>query len=159
MFALLPTATSQVVQIPDRRSGVDHRFRQSGLDHGKVVAVLDELRPGTTNFTVKVLVPNADGHLHAGMPVTGDLTLPPVNGIEIPVSAFIDDTHSTVYAVENGVAKTVDVHDVRDDGTNAIVTGIAAGTRIVSNVDSANVGNGDHVNTTKPAPKPSPSPT
>jgi HlyD family secretion protein len=151
VYALLPTSTSQVVQIP---TGAPASITVSGsphLDYGKVVAVLDELQPGTTNFTVKVLVPNADGHLHAGMPVTGNLTLPAVNGIEIPVSAFIDDTHSTVYAVENGIAKTVDVHDVRDDGTNAIVTGIAAGTRIVSDVDSANVGNGDRVNITQPA--------
>jgi multidrug efflux pump subunit AcrA (membrane-fusion protein) len=158
VYALLPTATAQVVQIP---TGAPASITVSGspqLDHGKVVAVLDELQPGTTNFTVKVLVPNADGHLHAGMPVTGDLTLPAVNGIEIPVSAFIDDTHATVYAVEDGIAKTVDVHDVRDDGTNAIVTGLASGTRIVSNVDSADVGNGDRVNITR-APKPSPSPT
>jgi hypothetical protein len=101
------------------------------------------------------------------MPVTGNLTLPPVNGIEIPVSAFIDDTNSTVYAVDNGIAKSVDVKDVRDDGTNAIVTGLAAGTRIVTDVDAANVGNGDRVNITAPSATtsgkrgaaPSPSPT
>ena len=158
VYALLPTSTAQVVQIP---TGAPASITVSGSpeeDHGNVVAVLDELVPGTTNFTVKVLVPNADGHLHAGMPVTGDLTLPAVNGVEIPVSAFIDDTHASVYAVENGVAKTVDVHDVRDDGTNAIVTGLTAGTRIVTDVDSANVGNGDRVNIT-PAPKPSPTAT
>lgn len=158
VYALLPTSTSQVVQIPTGAAATVTVSGSPQLDHGKVAAVLDELQPGTTNFTVKVLVPNADGHLHAGMPVTGDLTLPPVNGIEIPVAAFIDDTHATVYAVEDGIAKTVDVHDVRDDGTNAIVTGLASGTSIVSNVDSVDVGNGDRVNTTR-APKPSPSPT
>lgn len=151
VYALLPTSTAQVVQIP---IGAPASITVSGspqINQGKVTAVLDELQPGTTNFTVKVLVPNGNGRLHAGMPVTGDLTLPPVSGLEIPVSAFIDDTHSSVYVVDNGVAKTVDVHDVRDDGTNAIVTGLAAGSRIVSDVDSADVGNGDRVSTTPPS--------
>lgn len=151
VYALLPSSTAQVVQIP---IGAPASITVSGspqINAGKVTAVLDELQPGTTNFTVKVLVPNADGRLHAGMPVTGDLTLPPVSGLEIPLAAFIDDTHSSVYVVANGVAKTVDVHDVRDDGTNAIVTGLTAGSRIVADVDSANVGNGDRVSTTPPS--------
>jgi hypothetical protein len=107
--------------------------------------VLDALQPGTTNFTVKVLVPNADGHLHPGMPVTGTVALPAVSGIDIPVSAFVDDTHASVYVVDDGVVKSATVHEVKDDGTHAIVTGLAAGTTIVSDVDSANVGNGDRI--------------
>jgi len=116
-------------------------------DSGKVVAVLDQLQPGTTNFTVKVLVPNPDGHLRAGMPVNGDIALPAVSGIEIPVTAFIDDTHASVYVVDDGVVKTTTVRDVQDDGTNAIVTGLTAGTVIVSDVDSVDVGNGDRITT------------
>jgi multidrug resistance efflux pump len=147
VYALLPTSTAEVVQI---RSGAGASVVTAGStqkDRGTVVAVLDELQPGTTNFTVKVLVPNADGHLRAGMPVTGAVDLPPVRGIEIPVTAFVDDTHSSVYAVDDNVVRTTAVRDVKDDGANAIVTGISGGTVIVKDVESANVGNGDHVST------------
>jgi multidrug efflux pump subunit AcrA (membrane-fusion protein) len=147
VYALLPTSSAQVVQI---RAGAPVALLTAGnavKDNGKVVAVLDALQPGTTNFTVKVLVPNPDGHLHAGMPVTGTVSLPAVSGIEIPVTAFVDDTHASVYVVDNDVVKSATVHDVKDDGTNAIVTGLTAGTTIVSDVDSANVGNGDRINT------------
>jgi hypothetical protein len=81
------------------------------------------------------------------MPVTGDVALPAVSGIEIPVTAFIDDTHASVYVVDNDVVKTTAVRDVKDDGTNAIVTGLTTGTTIVSDVDSVDVGNGDHIST------------
>jgi len=43
--------------------------------------------------------------------------------------------------------KTTTVRDVQDDGTNAIVTGLTAGTVIVSDVDSVDVGNGDRIAT------------
>jgi len=147
VYALLPTSTAQVVQI---RTGAAVTLTTAGTerkDSGKVVAVLDQLQPGTTNFTVKVLVPNPDGHLRAGMPVNGDIALPAVSGIEIPVTAFIDDTHASVYVVDDGVVKTTTVRDVQDDGTNAIVTGLTAGTVIVSDVDSVDVGNGDRITT------------
>ncbi|HEV8022355.1 MAG TPA: efflux RND transporter periplasmic adaptor subunit [Candidatus Lustribacter sp.] len=154
VYALLPTSTADVVQI---RSGAPVTLLAAGAtrkDQGKVAAVLDALQPGTTNFTVKVLVPNPDGHLHAGMPVTGTVALPAVTGIEIPIAAFIDDTHDGVYAVEADTVKTTTVREVKDDGTHAIVTGLSAGTRIVSNVDAVNVGNGDRVDTTPPTPGP-----
>ncbi len=145
VYALLPTSSAQVVQI---RNGATVLLAAPGAtikDRGRVVAVLDALQPGTTNFTVKVLVPNADGHLHPGMPVTGTVALPVVSGTEIPVSAFVDDTHTSVYAVDGGVVKSTNVQELKNDGTNAIVTGLAAGTTIVNDVDSANVGNGDRI--------------
>lgn len=151
VYALLPTSTAQVVQI---RKGSPVTLNASGEtrpDRGRVVAVLDALQPGTTNFTVKVQVPNPDGHLHAGMPIVAQVVLPPVRGIEIPVTAFVDDTHASVYAVDQGVVKTTPVRDVKDDGTHAIVTGITAGTTIVSDVTGANVGNGDRINGAAPA--------
>jgi multidrug efflux pump subunit AcrA (membrane-fusion protein) len=147
VYALLPSSTAQVVQI---RTGAPVALTAAGnavKQNGKVVAVLDALQPGTTNFTVKVLVPNPDGALHAGMPITGTVALPPVSGIEVPVTAFVDDSRSSVYAVDGGVVKSTLVRDVKDDGNNAIVTGLTAGTKIVKDVDSANVGNGDHVDT------------
>jgi multidrug efflux pump subunit AcrA (membrane-fusion protein) len=153
VFALLPSSTAQVVQV---RSGASVAISLAGVPQtmtGKVAAVLDALQPGTTNFTVKVLVPNPNGILRSGMPVTGVVALPPVSGIEIPMTAFVDDTHTSVYAIENNVARSHAVHDVKDDGTHAIVTGLTAGTEIVSDVDSSNVGNGDRVSTgATPAP-------
>ena len=114
---------------------------------GRVVTVLDQLQPGTTNFTVKVLVPNPDGRLRAGMPVTAQVSLPPVSGVAIPTTAFVDDTRASVYVVSNGVVKTTTVHEVKDDGKTAIVSGIADGTVVVKDVESSNVGNGDKVST------------
>lgn len=156
VYALLPASTSDVVQLqPGARATVTVNGTpgNSVTERGKVVAVLDELQPGTTNFTVKVLVPNPAGRLHAGMPVSANLQLPPVSGIDIPVSAFIDDTHTSVYVVDNGVIKTQTVKEVQDDGVHAIVTGLASGARIVSNVESSNVGNGDRVSIASPAPR------
>ncbi len=155
VYVLLPTSTAQVAQI---RSGAKVTIVVAGSTvkkTGTVAAVLDQIIPGSTNFTVKVLVPNSDGSLHAGMPVTGTVSLTPLRGIKIPFTAFVDDTHTSVYAVENDIVRTVTVHEVGDDGTNAIVTGLASGTKIIQNVDAANAGNGDRVNT-KPLPRPSP---
>jgi HlyD family secretion protein len=147
VYALLPSSTAQVVQV---RAGAPVALTAAGNEvkrNGKVVAVLDSLQPGTTNFTVKVLVPNSDEALHAGMPITGTVALPAVNGIEVPVTAFVDDTHTSVYVVDNGVVKSTPAHEVKNDGTNAIVTGLTAGTTIVKNVDLASVGNGDRIDT------------
>ena len=154
VYALLSTSTAQVAQL---RTGAAATIVAAGTtrtDRGTVAAVLDELQPGTTNFTVKVLVPNGDGHLRAGMPVSGTVTLPVVRGIEIPVSAFVDDSHAAVYTVADDVVHTTTVRAIKDDGVNAIVTGIPAGSTIVKDTSAANVGNGDRV-TTGPEPKPS----
>ena len=43
--------------------------------------------------------------------------------------------------------RTTTVHEVKDDGTNAIVTGLAAGTVVIKDVESVDVGNGDRVTT------------
>jgi len=147
VFVLLPSSTTQVVQI---RNGATVSVALAGSPEkfsGRVVTVLDQLQPGTTNFTVKVLVPNPDGRLRAGMPVTAQVSLPPVSGVAIPTTAFVDDTRASVYVVSNGVVKTTTVHEVKDDGKTAIVTGIADGTLVVKDVESSNVGNGDKVST------------
>ena len=147
VYALLPSSTTQVVQI---RNGAAVSITLAGSTEkysGSVVTVLDQLQPGTTNFTVKVLVPNPDGRLRAGMPVTAQVSLPPVSGVAIPTTAFVDDTRASVYVVSNGVVKTTTVHEVKDDGKTAIVSGIAAGTVLVKDVESSNVGNGDKVST------------
>lgn len=147
VYALLSTASAQVAQIRNGAAATVTAAGSTRKDRGTVAAVLDQLQPGTTNFSVKVLVPNPDSHLHPGMPVTGSVDLPPVRGIEIPVSAFVDDSRSSVYAIDNGVVRATTVQDVKDDGTSAIVTGIAAGAIVVRDVSLANVGNGDRIAT------------
>ena len=149
VYAVLPASTAQVVQIRNGAAATIIPAGSTRHDRGSVVAVLDQVQPGTTNFTVKVLVANADYHLHAGMPVTGTVDLPPVNGIKIPATAFVDDTHSSVYAVTNGSVSTHTVSQVSTDGKNAIVIGLPPGTVIVSNVEATAVGNGDRVTVTK----------
>jgi multidrug efflux pump subunit AcrA (membrane-fusion protein) len=152
VYALLPASTAQVLQL---RPGAAASIVVAGSTHkdaGSVVAVLDQLQPGTTNFVVKVLVANSDGHLRAGMPVTAVVDLPPARGIELPVTAFVDDSHTSVYVVDDGIVKATPVTDTIDDGSNAIVTGIPAGTVVIANVESSTAGNGDRV-TAGAAPK------
>jgi multidrug efflux pump subunit AcrA (membrane-fusion protein) len=153
VYAVLPASTAQALDI---RPGATAIVTTGGRrrDRGTVAAVLDQVQPGTTNFTVKVLVANPDYHLRAGMPATGLVDEQPVSGVMIPVAAFIDDSRSGVYVVSNGVARTHTVSEVRDDGRNAIVTGLDPNTVVVANVAQANVGNGDRVATSS-SPGPS----
>ncbi len=151
VYALLPASTAQVVSIR-RGAGASVEVNttysanpQVHKDHGTVDAVLDQIQPGTTNFTVKVLVGNADYHLHAGMPVNGFVDLPPARGLVIPMTAFIDDTRTTVYTVDGGVVHQKPVNEIAEDGANAVVTGVANGELVIKNVNSVTVGNGDRV--------------
>jgi RND family efflux transporter MFP subunit len=104
---------------------------------GRVVAVLGQVTPGSTNFTVKVLVSNPDEKLQSGIPVTAIASLPAVTGVGIPTTAFLDETHTTVMIADDElvdtVAKTVHVRELGSDATTTIVTGIKAGQSVVSN--------------------------
>lgn len=101
---------------------------------GRVVGVLGQVQPGSTNFTVKVLVPHANGRLVAGLPVTGRIALAATTGIGIPTTAFLDDSHSTVFVVDrNGTAQVAKVVEIASDATTSIVQGLAAGTIVISN--------------------------
>jgi len=145
VYAILPTSATQVVAIRRGAKATIQASNSSRTDTGEVVAVLDQVDPGTTNFTVKVLVPNDDYHLHAGIPVTGTVQQPVVRGIRVPVTAFVDDTRASVYVVRDGVLNVQKVAEVEDDGKNAIVTGLPAGSAVVANVEDTNAGNGDRV--------------
>jgi len=90
------------------------------------------------------------------MPVSGFVNLPVVHGIIIPVTAFIDDTRSTVYTVDGGVVHLKTINEVADDGANAVVTGVTPNELVIKNVNSTTVGNGDRVDTS-PSPSPGPS--
>ncbi len=99
---------------------------------GKIVAVLGQVAPGSTNFTVKALVENPGDVLQAGVPVTGTIDLPTTNGVGIPVTAFLDDTRSTIMIAQKGVAKLTHVRELANDGTTSIVTGVSDGTRVIA---------------------------
>jgi hypothetical protein len=104
---------------------------------GRVVAVLGQVTPGSTNFTVKVLVANPDEKLQSGIPVTAVATLPAVTGVGIPTSAFLDETHTTIMIADDElvdtVAKTVHVRELGANASTSIVTGIKAGQSVVAN--------------------------
>ena len=99
---------------------------------GKVVAVLGQVQPGSTNFTVKALVQNPGDVLQAGVPVTGTIGLPSTAGVGIPTTSFLDDTRSTVMVAQKGVAKLTHVREVASDGTTSIVTGLSSGSHVIS---------------------------
>jgi multidrug resistance efflux pump len=100
---------------------------------GSVVAVLGQVQPGSTNFTVKVIVRGTKGRLAAGLPVTGLISLPSASGIAIPTTSFLDDSHTTVMADRDGTATQLTVREVASDGTTSIVTGVKSGEVIVTN--------------------------
>jgi multidrug efflux pump subunit AcrA (membrane-fusion protein) len=100
---------------------------------GTVVGVLGQVQPGSTNFTVKVIVRGTQGRLAAGLPVTGVIALTPASGIAIPTTAFLDDTHSSVMADKEGTAMLVKVHELANDGTTSIVKGLSNGEIVVAN--------------------------
>ncbi|MGA8532792.1 MAG: efflux RND transporter periplasmic adaptor subunit [Candidatus Tumulicola sp.] len=100
---------------------------------GTVVGVLGQVQPGSTNFTVKVLIRGTQGRLAAGLPVTGKISLPSASGIAIPATAFLDDSHSTVMTDVDGTATQVKVREIAGDSTTSIVTGLRNGTVVISN--------------------------
>jgi multidrug resistance efflux pump len=156
VYAVLPASSPQVVRIRRGSAATVAPNGSSVKTRGTVDAVLDQVQPGTTNFTVKVLLPNPNGQLHGGMPVTGTIDMPIARGIVIPITAYIDDSRTTIYTVDsNGTIATGHVKQIADDGTNAVVTGISAGTRIIADTQQASVGNGDTIDTSSPKPEPS----
>jgi HlyD family secretion protein len=101
---------------------------------GKVSAVLGQVEPGSTNFTVEVIVPNPGDKLQSGMAVTGTVTLPTVSGVGIPTNAFLDDSHTSIMVVSSdGTAKQQSVKELGSNGTTSIVTGVANGTQVIAN--------------------------
>jgi HlyD family secretion protein len=125
VYAVLTASSVQVYEITanDPASIIRTGMPRSRF-FGHVVAVLDAATAGSTNFTVKVAIPNPDGSLRAGTPVEAVVNLRPVEGVRVPVSAFTDDSRTQVLAIVNGRAQPVRVSEVATDGTNSIVAGL-----------------------------------
>lgn len=113
---------------------------------GKVVGVLDEIVPGSTQFQLVVQVSNPDHVLRSGMAVQGNVALPPVHGVGIPYTAFTDQNRDMIQIVQpDATVKTVRVTMVATNGSTTIVSGIDPGTRVISNGESTNLGDGEKV--------------
>jgi RND family efflux transporter MFP subunit len=137
VYAVLQGAASQIYGM---RQGASATISSSSLPGkrytGRVVGVLNAINPGSSNFVVKVVLSNSDGNLRPGTPVSAAARLPSATGVEIPTTAFLDTTNSTVQTVKGGVVQTLKVTMIADDGTNAIVTGISTGVPVVINGQS-----------------------
>jgi RND family efflux transporter MFP subunit len=135
VYAELNASSSQVFQI---QRGAVVSLAVAGVPgpayQGKVSAVLGQVEPGSTNFTVEALAANPGDRLQSGMAVTGTIKLAPVSGIGIPTAAFLDDSHTSIMVVDtDGTAKQQTVRELGSDGTTSIVSGLASGTKIVAN--------------------------
>jgi multidrug efflux pump subunit AcrA (membrane-fusion protein) len=145
VYAILNATTVDIFHAPMNAAVSVTVQGQQEPYQGRVVAVLDQLTPGSTNFAVKVQIANPKYALHSGMPVTATITLAPSSGITIPTTAFLDDTHTNVLAVgSDNVAHSAKVSEVRSDGTNSIVNGLASGTQVIAN-GQAGIADGEKV--------------
>jgi HlyD family secretion protein len=101
---------------------------------GTISAVLGQVQPGSTNFTVEAILANPGFRLKSGMAVTGTVSLPSISGVGVPVTAFLDDAHDSVMIVDpSGTAKLQSVKEEGNDGKTSVVAGLPSGTKVISN--------------------------
>ena len=98
---------------------------------GHVEALLDAATAGSTNFVVKVAIPNHDGRLRAGTPVQGAISLHPTSGLVIPTSAFTNDARTRVITIVAARARSRNVREIATDGTSSVVSGLQSGEMVV----------------------------
>jgi multidrug efflux pump subunit AcrA (membrane-fusion protein) len=148
IFAILHASGAQVANVA---VGSAAKIEASDLGSlktnqtGRVAGVLNEVNPGSTDFQIKVLLRNPSRKLRPGMAVEGNVALPPVTGVKIPATAFLDDNRDSIMTVgDDSTVKTVKVQEAGNDGAVAIVSGIAPGTRVVADGQTG-VGDGEKV--------------
>lgn len=125
------------ISVPDL--GTNARFS------GRVAGVLNQINPGSTDFEVKVLLANRGARLRPGMVVAGKIATSPIAGIRVPATAFTDDNHDALMVIQgDDTVKTLKVAEVATDGTTSVVTGVAPGTRVVTN-GQMSLGDGERV--------------
>jgi multidrug efflux pump subunit AcrA (membrane-fusion protein) len=147
IYAILHASGGQVADVAVGLPAKIVASDLGGSSHltGRVAGVLNEVNPGSTDFQIKVILPNPDRKLRPGMAIEGNVALPPMTGIKIPATAFLDDNRDTIMIVGNDSAvKTMQVRYSGDDGRSAIVSGIAPGTRVISDGQTS-VGDGEKV--------------
>lgn len=138
VYAMLNAASGQTLDIPiGAPVQVSGQVLGTRTFQGRVEAVLDQVIPGSTNFTVKVAVPNPNHVLRSGMAILGKIASPAVSGLAIPATAFVDDSRTSVLAMKAGGPQVVSVRQIATDGATSIVTGLAPGEQVVINGQSA----------------------
>ncbi|HTU83610.1 MAG TPA: efflux RND transporter periplasmic adaptor subunit [Candidatus Acidoferrales bacterium] len=147
VYAVLHGSGEQVAQIqtgaPARVLAAD--LGSHGTYSGRVIGVLNQINPGSTDFQVKVLVANPYRKLRPGMAVLGIVPLPSVRGVAVPTTAFIDDNHDSLLTVDSANrVRTEHVTEVASDGNASVVSGLALGTRIIDD-GQLSVGDGEKV--------------
>jgi multidrug efflux pump subunit AcrA (membrane-fusion protein) len=147
IYAVLHASSEEVARIENGAPATVTAVDLNGNDRfsGHVVGVLNEINPGSTDFEVKVLLANPGQRLRPGMVVQGAVATLPIAGVRVPVTAFTDDNHDAVIAVQSDdTVKTTTVAEIGSDGTTSVVSGLRPGTRIVSNGQTS-VGDGEKV--------------
>jgi HlyD family secretion protein len=135
VYAELNASSEDVFRI---ERGAPVSVSVAGVDgavyRGRISAVLGQVEPGSTNFTVQAILANPGFRLKSGMAVTGTVSLPTVSGVGVPVTAFLDDSHDSLMTVDSsGTARMQRVKEVGSDGKNSIVAGLASGASVISN--------------------------
>jgi multidrug efflux pump subunit AcrA (membrane-fusion protein) len=145
IYAVLRGSGSQVADIAAGSSATIVSSDLRRQFKGRVVGVLNEVTPGSTDFQVKVLLQNPAGRLRPGMIVTANVNLPATSGVRVPVTAFTDDNHDAVMIVTGGgTVKTVQVSERSTDGATSVVGGLQAGARVISDGQTS-IGDGEKV--------------
>jgi HlyD family secretion protein len=146
IYAILRGSSAQVAQVaPGSPVTIVTSDATRQRRAGRVVGVLNQISPGSTDFEVKVIVPNPDGKLRPGSVVEGTITAPAVSGLRIPTTAFTDDNHTSVLVVGDGdTVKTSHVTELASDGTTSVVAGLAPQARVVRDGQTS-VGDGEKV--------------
>jgi RND family efflux transporter MFP subunit len=147
IYAVLHASSEEVARIADGAPATITAADASGAQrfHGRVVGVLNQINPGSTDFQVKVLLSNPGQRLRPGTVVQGAIATLPLRGVRVPVTAFTDDNHDAVMTIQpDHTIRTVRVAEVGSDGTTSVVSGIGAGTRIVRN-GQMSLGDGEKV--------------
>lgn len=147
IYAVLHASSEQVARIGNGAVATVTAPDVSGSQRfsGRVVGVLNEINPGSTDFEVKIQLANPLQRLRPGMVVQGTIATAPIRGVRVPATAFTDDNHDALMTVQaDDSVKTVHVAEVGNDGTTSVVTGVSPGARIVNNGQSS-VGDGEKV--------------
>ena len=117
-------ATVRVPEIPGRSFA------------GKVTRTADALDPATRTLMTEIDVPNPDGELSPGIYCTVELKIPRrTPSLIVPAGAIVFDSDGLhVLAVEDGVAHSRKITEIRDLGTEVEVTdGVLQGDKVVLN--------------------------
>jgi HlyD family secretion protein len=133
IYAILRGSGAQVAHIA---TGASVTVIASDLGNkrypGKVIGVLNQINPGSTDFQVKIELAKPKSELRPGMAVEAVVPLPAAQGQRVPSTAFTDDSHTQVLVVaDDGTVRSARVGEIANDGKLAVVSGLSVGTRVI----------------------------